>query len=155
MRASGKVSSGGGGETIYSDPTVAAAVADLAAGRWIVVETKGQLPSSASTFQDALLLGELPEGKSWTIDAAWNAEFVNLGTASGGAQIARGSIARSVGGSPANGDLDSTGISGAVTGMLMGFRVATNDVYLQIRITAAQAFTYNLRFRMGQGDAPV
>lgn len=156
MRAAGAALGGGGsgGEVIYDDPTSAEAIAALEAGEWIHIRTEGQLPSAASTYADALLLGEIPEGVSWNIEGRWSAAFGSA-PLSGGMQVFRGTLQRSVGGNAANADFDSGGLSGNVTSQFMQFRVDTNNIYLQTRIGAAAPYTYNLDFWMQQLAQPV
>jgi hypothetical protein len=157
VRAAGRVLGGGGpgGEVIYDDPTSAAAVAALAAGEWIHIRKAGQLPSAASTFADALLLGTIPAGFGWALDGRWIATFVASGILSSGIQVFRASIGRSSAGNAANGLWGSTGVTGAATGTASQFRVDTNAIYIQTRITAAQPYTYNLDFWMAQLAGPV
>lgn len=161
MRAAGAILGGGGGsdvepgEVIYDDPTSEAAITALAAGEWIHVRVSGQLPSAAGTYADALLLGTIPEGVAWAVEGRWNASFLSGPAFSAGAQVFRGSVGRAVSGNAANADLDVTGTSGAVSGQFMQFRLATNAIYLQTKITAAQPYTYSLDFWMSQLAQPV
>lgn len=163
MRAAGTIlggSSGGGeevvpGETVYEDPTTAAAIAELAAGKWIRIQKSGQLPSAASTYADVLLLGTIPEGVAWAVEGRWNASFVSGSVLSAGTHVFRGSVGRATGANATNSDVDTTGISGTVSGQLVQFRLDTNAIYLQTRITAAQPYTYNINFRMCQLSQPV